>query len=125
MWATPAPRRSPPPWRRPAAAQAPHSAPNRHRRRGAGGPRAGLAAAARAGVSRSPVQPVRRRGPHRPRGTAAAGRCAADDDWSADEAQDARPVLHPGHRRRLRHPRRCARQRCAAGARGALSGSHP
>ena len=43
-------RRRPGP-RRPAAAQAPQSVEHRHRRRGSGGPRAGLAAAARAGES--------------------------------------------------------------------------
>ena len=62
--------------RRPAAAQAPRSVQRRHRRRGSGGPRAGLAAAACAGDAWARWQPVRRRGPRRPRG-AAAGRCAA------------------------------------------------
>ena len=32
---------------------------------------------------------------------------------------------HPDHRRRLRHPRRCARQRRAAGARAARFGRYP
>ena len=71
----------------------------RHRRRGAGGPRAGLAAAAVAGVSPSPREPSRRRGP-RPsppswrRRRQRAGSCAAADDWRAEEAQDAHPQLH-------------------------------
>ena len=51
-------------------------------------PRAGLAAAARAGATQPLLQPARRRGPRRPRGaTAAAGRCAAAAGWRADEAQ--------------------------------------
>ena len=74
-WATRAPRRSPPPWAEaPCPAQAPRSDPRRHRRRGAGGPRAGPAAATRAGGAPSHGQPVRRRGPRRPRGTATTGR---------------------------------------------------
>ena len=61
----------------------------------------------------------------RPRDTAAAFRCAAAAGWSADEAQGARPSLQQCHRCRLRHPRRCARQRRAAGARDALYGEFP
>jgi hypothetical protein len=72
-------------------------------------PRAGLAAAARAGATQPLLQPARRRGPRRPRGaTAAAGRCAAAAGWRADEAQAAQPRPHQDHRRRLRHPRPAA-----------------
>eukprot|EP00964_Phaeocystis_antarctica_P126628 scaffold90296_cov68-Phaeocystis_antarctica.AAC.9 len=69
------PRRRPGP-RRSAAARDPQSGQHRHRRRGAGGPRAGPAAAARARISSSCLQPVRRQGPRRPRGATVAG-CAA------------------------------------------------
>ena len=48
---------------------------------------------------------------------AGAGRCAAAaDDGRAGDAQGALPRKHPDHQRRLRRPRRCARQRRAAGA---------
>jgi hypothetical protein len=89
-------------------------------------PRAGLAAAARAGATQPLLQPARRRGPRRPRGaTAAAGRCAAAAGWRADEAQAAQPRPHQDHRRRLRHPRRRARRRRSASARGPQSVWHP
>ena len=76
----------------------------------------GLAAAARASLYLSRRQPVRRRGHRRTRGAAAAGRCAATAEGSADEAHGSLPRPHPDHRRRLRRPRHCARQRRAAGA---------
>eukprot|EP00964_Phaeocystis_antarctica_P108357 scaffold72970_cov62-Phaeocystis_antarctica.AAC.1 len=107
-------RRRPGP-RGPVAAQVPQPERQWHRRRGAGGPRASLAAAARAGDSDSRAQPVRRRGPRRPRGAAAAGRCAVAAEGGAGEAQEARPRGHPDHRRRLRRFGLCARQRLAAG----------
>ena len=46
-----------------------------------------------------------RRGPRRPRGAAAACRHAAAAGWRAEEAQAARPRLHPDHRCRVRGPR--------------------
>jgi len=64
-------------------------------------------------------QSVRRRGPRRPRGAAAACcRHAAAAGWRTEEAQGARPRLHPDQRRRVRHPRRRARQRRTACSRG-------
>ena len=63
--------------------------------------------------------------PRRPRGATVAGRCAAAADGTADETQVALPQQHPDHRRRLRHPRHCARQRRAAGAQDALSARRP
>ena len=94
-WATQALRRSPPPWTkapcRGSISSVCRAAPKRqHGQRGAGGPRAGLAAAARAGGSRSQQQPTQRRGPRRPRGAAAAGGAAADR--RADKAQEALPL---------------------------------
>jgi len=91
-------------------------------------PRAGLAAAARAGATQPLLQPARRRGPRRPRGaTAAAGRCAAAAGWRADEAQTSSststsprsptPAAPPSPRR--------ARRRRSASARGPQSVWHP
>ena len=92
-----APRPSAPPWaeRRPAAAHAPHflggteiSYAGRRgwwpsRRPCGGGPRWTISF-----LSRSLGQPVRRRGPRRPRGaTTAAGRCVSAFDWCADETK--------------------------------------
>ena len=59
------------------------------------------------------------------RAAAAGGRCAAADDGRAGEAQLARPRLHPGHQGRLRHPRRCVRQRRATGAQASPPARHP
>ena len=100
-------------------AQGPSADGHRHRQSGAGCPRAGLAAAVRAAWSIStsntqPLsQPVRRRGPRRPLvlRSAAACRHAVAADGRAEEAQGARPRLHPGHRRWVRRPRRAPRSR--------------
>ena len=96
MRVTQAPRRSPPRWAEALCRDSRHSicvAPPSATRgpwRGASGPCAGPAAAARAGDSQSRQQPARRRGPRRPRGAAVAGRCAAAAGWSDGGAQDAR-----------------------------------
>jgi len=75
----------------------------------AGGPRAGLAAAARAGVVLEELDleesPLGDEGIAALVGTTAASRSAAADGCRANEAQGAEPQLHPGHRRRLRRPR--------------------
>jgi len=75
----------------------------------AGGPRAGLAAAARAGVVLEELDleesPLGDEGIAALVGTTAVSRSAAADGCRANEAQGAEPQLHPGHRRRLRRPR--------------------
>ena len=64
---------------------------------------AGLAAAACAGDACSRRQPTWRRGPRRPRGSA-AGRCAGATGCSAGAAQEPQPRPDPDHRPRLRSP---------------------
>ena len=95
-----------------------HLDERRHRRRGAGGPRAGLAAAARAGGLFLGGNPLGDEGlaalvaPPPPAGTPpppAGGLKKLEGSTSR----------HPDHRRRVRHPCRRARQRRAACAREA------